>query len=341
MALDPGAQIAAAFRLGAAALLFGVALSAPAAAQQDEPLLGELRSTLTRPWMTVGALFVTTVDLGLEDRATSASVRAARLRLSGNLDGGFSYFLQTNFAASPALLDARIGWSPDSAFTLWAGRFKTPYSRELLAYLGDLDFIARARVVDALSPNRQVGMQATWRAGDHLAWSLGGFTGTENAARNESLIGVARLEGMAIPVGEGTLSVAGQAAVGRDAAITGRAYPLTFEGDGFLLGGDARFELGRLLLAGEFHRAEWEPVAAADTDAQGAFVTAGWMVRSDQQVLVRWDNYRAPVGQASDFLVLGYNAWPTSAAQVQVNWLAPVDESGAPHQVLVSFELRF
>lgn len=330
------------WRVAVAGLALGAALAAPAGAQDaQEPLLDELHATLSRPWLTLGALLVTTVDLGLEDAATSAQVRAARLRFTGTLDGGFSYFLQANFAASPSLLDARIGWSPDPAFTVYAGRFKTPFSRELLAYLGDLDFIARSRVVDALAPNRQIGMQATWRIGDHAAWTLGGFTGSENATRNEALIGVARLEGIAIPVGEGTLSVAAHGALGRDAAITGRAYPVTYLGDGVILGADARFELGRLLLAGEFIRADWDPVATAETDAEGAFVTAGWMVRSDQQLLVRWDRYRAPVGGTSDYAVIGYNMWPTSAAQVQVNWLAPIEESGAPHRVLVSFELRF
>jgi hypothetical protein len=326
---------------GVAALTALASLATPAMSNaQDEPRLAELREAVQQPWLTLGALFVTNFDGGLEDAATSASVRAARLRLGGTLDGGWSYFLQTNFASGASLLDARIGWSPRPDLTFYAGRFKAPYSRELLAYLGDLDFILRSRVVDELSPFRQIGVQANGRMGEHLSLTVGGFTGGENQARNESLVGVARLEAVALPLAEGALSVAAQAAVGRDAAIVGRAFPATFEGEGVLLGGDARYERGRLLLAGEYHRADWDPVGAADTDAEGWFAEAGWLVLPEHQVLARWDRWRAPGAETSDYIVAGYNFWPQSFAQLLVNWWAPLD-GAEPHRLLASAELRF
>lgn len=308
---------------------------------QDEPALAELREAVTHPWLTLGALLVTNADVGLEDAPTNASIRAARLRLGGTLDGGFSYFLQTNFASTPALMDLRLGWSPSPRLTVYAGRFKTPYSRELLAYLGDLDFILRSRVVDAIVPFRQIGLQATGRVGDHAALTVGGFTGGENQPRNESLVGVARLEGVAIPLGGGALSVAAQAAVGRDGAIAGRTHPETFEGEGVLLGVDGRFELGRLMLAGEYHRADWDPLGAAETDSDGWFATAGWTVLPGHQAVARWDRYRAPGASTSDYLVVGYSVSPSSAVQLLANWWAPLDEGGEPHRALVSLELRF
>lgn len=316
------------------------ASAVPGLAQQDEPTLGELREAVQQPWLTLGALLVTNVDVGLEDAATSASIRAARLRLGGTLDGGFSYFLQTNFASGTSLLDARLGWSPRPELTFYAGRFKAPYSRELLAYLGDLDYILRSRVVDALAPNRQIGVQATGRMGEHVALTVGGFTGGENQARNESLVGVARLEATALSLADGALAVAGQAAVGRDAAVVGRAFPTTFEGEGVLLGGDARYVRGRLLLAGEYHWAEWDPLGAADADAEGWFATAGWLVRPEHQVLARWDRYRAPGAEESDYIVAGYNFWPQSFFQLLVNWWAPLDDAES-HRLLASAELKF
>ncbi|HUF74947.1 MAG TPA: porin, partial [Longimicrobiales bacterium] len=113
-------------------------------AQDEEPRLAELHAAVQRPGLTLGALLVTNVDVGLEDAATSATIRAARLRLGGSLDGGWSWFLQTNFASGTSLLDARIGYAPSERLAFYAGRFKTPYSRELLAFLGDLDFILRS-----------------------------------------------------------------------------------------------------------------------------------------------------------------------------------------------------
>lgn len=331
------------------ALASGVALAASLAllatpavvrAQDDEPRLAELRAAVQHPWLTLGALFVTTVDAGLEGAPQSATVRAARLRLGGTLDGGWSYFLQTNFASGASLLDARIGFAPTDGVTLYAGRFKTPYSREFIAYLGDLDLITRARVIDALVPNRQVGVQATARIVDQLIFSWGGFTGGENAPRNESLVTVARLEAAGLDVAGGVLSLAGQAAAGRDAAIAGRAFPVTYQGDGLLFGADARFERGALLLSGEYHHADWDPVGAPDADAEGWFAQAGWTLLEDHQVLARWDRYRAPGASASDYVVAGYNFWPQSFAQLQLNWWAPLD-GAEPHRLLGSLELRF
>jgi hypothetical protein len=328
---------------GVAALTALASLATPAmsnAQDEDEPRLAELREAVQQPWLTLGALFVTNFDAGLEDAATSASVRAARLRLGGTLDGGWSYFLQTNFASGASLLDARIGWSPRPDLTFYAGRFKAPYSRELLAYLGDLDFILRSRVVDELSPFRQIGAQVSKRMGEHAALTVGGFTGGENQARNESLLGVARLEAIALPLADGELSLAGQAALGRDAAVTGRVFPVTYEGEGVVLGGDARYVRGPLLLAGEYHRADWDPLGAPDTDAEGWFATAGWMVTPDNQILARWDRWRAPGAEPSDYLVGGINLWPQSFAQLLLNWWVPLDDE-EPQRFLASLELRF
>jgi hypothetical protein len=341
MAVDPGPGPIAPARRVATLLVLVAALGVPVAAQaQDEPALAELREGVTHSWMTLGALLVTNFDAGFEDAPTSAQIRAGRLRLGGTLDGGFSYFLQTNFASGTSLLDARIGWAPDPALTFSVGRFKTPYSRELLAYLGDLDFALRSRVVDALAPNRQIGVQASGRLGSHAAVTVGGFTGSENQTRNESLVGVARLEGVDLPVAGGSLSVAAQAAVGRDGAIASRTYPSSFEGDGVILGADARFERGPLMLSGEYHRADWDPVGAGETDSDGWFATAGWTLREGHQALARWDRYRAPGASATDYVVLGYNFWPTTPVQLLLNWWAPLDD-GDPHRVLASFELRF
>jgi hypothetical protein len=100
-------------------------------------------------------------------------------------------------------------------------------------------------------------------------------------------------------------------------------------------------ELGRLMLAGEYHRADWDPLGDAETDSDGWFATAGWMVLPGHQALARWDRYRAPEATASDYLVVGYNFRLSSAVQLLANWWAPLDEGGQPHRMLVSFELSF
>lgn len=310
---------------------------------EPEPVLDQLRETFSQPGLTLGMLLQTVIDPGLDDATTaSAQVAAARLRLFGELDGGFHYMFQTNFAASPSLLDARVGWTHSDALTVYAGRFKTPFSRELLTFAGSIDFVNRSRVVSALAPNRQVGVQVGGSLDERVGWSAGGFTGANNTTANESLAGVFRLEGRGIAIGDGTLAAAGHVGVGRDGAIGTRALGGAFVGDGVLLGADARYEAGQLLLAAEVIRADWDPVGPVDVDADGLYLTAGWMVRENHQGLVRWDRYRAPgTVLDDDVVVLGYNTWPTTATEIQVNWILPLRDSGEPYRLLVNLQMGF
>jgi hypothetical protein len=66
------------------------------------------------------------------------------------------------------------------------------------------------------------------------------------------------------------------------------------------------------------------------------------MVAENHQVLVRWDRYRSVVaGVPDDALVLGYNVWPTSASEVQVNAIVPMRDSGEPYRIVVNFQIGF
>ena len=330
-----------AVRSVAVAVAFSGASLMPVAAQNtSEPILEQVRSVFSQPGLTLGFLLQTVIDPGIDSDPASAQIAAARIIVGGQLDGGFNYRLQTNHAASPSLLDARVGWSNDQ-FSVYAGRFKAPFSRELLTFAGSIDFVNRSRVVEALAPNRQVGMQIGGKFSDDVAWSLGGFTGPNNNTANESLIGVARLEGTAFEMGDGVVSAAVHAAVGRDGAIAHRTLGNGYLGDGVLMGADVRYEAGQLLLAGEFIRADWDPFAAPELDSDGLYFTAGWMLTEQEQVLARWDRYRSPVGMDDDVLVLGFNSWPTSATEVQVNWMVPLKGSGEIHKLLINFQVGF
>ncbi len=300
-----------------------------------------IRDLLSQPELTLGLLLQAVVDPGIDDTPASAQVAAARILLSGTLDRGFSYFLQTNFAGSPSLLDGRVGWSPGPAFHVYAGRFKAPFSRELLTFAGSIDFVNRARVVEALAPNRQMGVEAGGAVGPWLRWAAGGFTGRSSATPNESLAGVFRLEGAGIETSHGTVSLAAHAAVGRDGAVGVGPFGPSYVGDGVLLGLDGRAELGRLLLSGELIRADWDPTGLPDVDADGLYLTAGWMVIPDHQALVRWDRYAAPGASADDALILGYNVWPTAESEVQVNLVVPVADGAEPYRLLINFQVGF
>lgn len=323
------------------AIAFGLALATPAAAQQEpEPVLDQVQEMLSSPGFTLGFLLQAVLDPGIDDDPARVRVGTARIRMYGALDGGFSYRLQTNHVPASSLLDAQVSWSPGPELMISAGRFKTPFSREFLEYAGSIDFVNRSRVVTALAPNRQVGLQLGGRLTDIVGWTAGGFTGATNATTDESLLGVLRLEGSGIEVGEGTLAVAAQIAGGREDAVGARVFGPAFAGDGMLYGIDGRYEGGALMLSGEYIRGEWDPEGpVADVDADGLFLTAGWMLDEGRQALVRWDRYRAPGQEADDVVVLGFNAWPTGAAEIQVNWLIPLKDSAELHRLLVNFQI--
>jgi hypothetical protein len=57
------------------------------------------------------------------------------------------------------LLEAIVSWSPDPRLMISAGRFKTPFSREFIQDIANIDFVNRSRVVVALVPNRQRGLR--------------------------------------------------------------------------------------------------------------------------------------------------------------------------------------
>ena len=339
-------SITATARMTAASLLLVVLTALAAApvavaAQQDrEPVLEEVRDLFSSEGLTLGFLLQAVADPGIDDGDPArARVTQARLRLEGVLDEGFGYKLQTNHVGTSTLLDAQVYWTPGPELTIAAGRFKTPFSREFLTYAGSIDFLNRSRVVTALAPNRQVGVQLGGELNELLSWSAGGFTG-QNGTTDESLLGVFRLEGAGIEVGEGTLAVAAQVAGGRDDAVGARQLGPAFSGDGILYGADARFESDVLMLAGEYIRGDWEPdFGLVDVESDGLHLTAGFMVTETRQILLRWDRFEAPGQDADDVLVFGFNAWPTTAAQLRVNWLVPLKDSNQNHRLLYGFQM--
>ncbi|MDX1495549.1 MAG: porin [Longimicrobiales bacterium] len=323
------------------ALVAFLAVAAPAGAQQsEEPILDRVQQLFSSEGMSLGFLLQAVVDPGIDDDPARVTVPNARLRLYGQLDNGFGYKLQTNHAGAATLLDAQVTWSPGPELSIAAGRFKTPFSREFLVYGGAIDFVNRSRVVSRLAPNRQMGVQLGGQLNEIVSWTAGGFTGANNATSDESLIGVVRLEGAGIEVGEGTLSVAANFAGGREDAIGARQLGPAFSGDGILYGADARFVSGPLMLAGEYIRGEWEPdFGVTEVESDGLYVTAGYMVQDDRQLLLRWDRFEAPGQDADDVLILGFNAWPTSATEIQVNWQIPLKDSNELHKLLLNFQV--
>jgi hypothetical protein len=131
----------------------------------DEPLWDELKRRIKSPVFNIGAL-IQVVGSYENDRPIPPRngfvLANSRLRVNGELDGNWGYYVQFSLTKAPAFLDANIHlapWGPWADFK--AGAFKTPFSAEFLISASKTDFVNRAQVVTALSAGRQVGFQCS------------------------------------------------------------------------------------------------------------------------------------------------------------------------------------
>ncbi len=338
--------------VGAAAALAWVAW-APLPAQESEPAYQGLLGAVKRPYLSLGALVQVAGDFQIERSRpghNGFTVQNFRVSLGGELDRRFGYFLQTNFAASPSILDARLHVKPGDRMRLDAGQFKVPFSGELLTGAGDLDFVNRAQATTALAPGRQIGLQGGMDLGDRIGLKAGIFNGNPagaNANDNNALLFALRLE--ARPVGpqrgdrSSRLSVGGSVAYSRDSAATLPGLLTGFEGDRTLLGADARYTAGGWLLGGEVIVARLDPRAGGVRRPWGHHVSLGYWLGPNVQALLRWERFDPDgLGATRDLLIGGLNLLPNSFTEIRVNYLVQTQDAGLKHHdLLVTLQFGF
>lgn len=173
----------------------------------------------------------------------TASINRARLSASGGIVQGVTWRVQGEFRtgsvgtgrASVSLQDAYVRYNP-GAWAVQAGQFKTPFTREFIASLADIETADRATAVDSLAPKRDIGLMAEYTYRRIGVWA-GVFNGEgQNVTANtdSTMLGVARLAVRVLP----------QLALG----VNGARY----FGDSTRYGVDAAYEDDRFALKGEY-----------------------------------------------------------------------------------------
>jgi hypothetical protein len=173
----------------------------------------------------------------------TSSINRARLSASGGIAQGVTWRIQGEFRtgsvgtgrASVSLQDAYIRYNP-GAWAVQAGQFKTPFTREFLTSLADIETADRATVVDSLAPKRDIGLMAEYIYRRVGIWA-GVFNGEgQNVTANtdSTMLGVARLAVRLLP----------HLALG----VNGARY----FGDSTRYGVDAAYEDDRFALKGEY-----------------------------------------------------------------------------------------
>ncbi len=320
----------------------------------QEPQLDNLRSQFHTGSLRLGMLLQTVADFQPTRAAPGEngfSIANFRMSLGGRLDGGFSYFVQTAFQSTPAMLDAQLSYRAHRHATVTVGLFKAPFSHEFLTSAASIDFVNRSQAASALAPGRQIGAQAQLHtAGGETGVAVGAFNGNRPGTNaNDNAHFLYSVRGYtSLPVGNGdrsgTITLGVNAATSRDDAYTGgEGFFSSFAGRRTLVGTDLRLQLDGWLVASELIVADLAPAIGADRTVWGAHITAGRHVNDITQLLIRFDGLDpdTPAGR-SDLLVLGVNLWPTGATEFQANYVVNLQEADLrQHRLLANFQIGF
>jgi hypothetical protein len=308
-----------------------LALPSTLHAQSPSPTDTTFVSLLRGTELGIGALLQVDGMAGRHDTPDSFELRVARLRFRGTAHR-LQFFVQTDFNRAPAVLDTRLRVSVSEAVSVAAGLYKAPFSAELLLFRGDLPFLERSRVVNALAPRRQTGVSV--RADllpDRLRFEGGVFNGNGGRLRindNNSFLYVGRVAGT-LPVSDsGNLTIGANAAYSRDEAASLDVLPDPFTGDRTVLGLDARLHWQQWLLAAEGITAWLDAANGLMYQPSGYYVTVGRRLADYHQVLVRVDAFDddRSVTDEPAVLLAGYTFFWTPAAKLQINYSAPADD---------------
>ncbi len=212
----------------------------------------------------------------------TGTINRARVGVEGTIADGFSYRVTvelasggsatTQFAAS--LRDAYVRWNRAS-FGVWAGQFKTPFSRQFITSLTDVETADRAAVVDAIAPKRDIGVMGDYNWHERAIASLGVFNGEGQnigANRDSSVLVVGRITARPVRV----LTLGADVARYRDSTRYGLEAGLAL----------ARFEL-----KGEYIGQHRLGVSGDDT---GWYLLATCRVRPWLQLVAQQEDFQRP-----------------------------------------------
>jgi hypothetical protein len=132
----------------------------------------------------------------------TGSINRARLVVSGTIVPAVSWRISGEFRtggamnrATVSLQDAVIRYVPDP-WSFHVGQFKTPFTREFLTSIADLESADRSAVVDTLAPKRDIGIMGEYALRSAVTATVGLFGGdgqNTTVNRDSTLLAVVRV----------------------------------------------------------------------------------------------------------------------------------------------------
>ncbi len=318
------------------------------AQKENEPVYDEFIKNFKKEYFTLEMLFQAVADFQPERTMTGNngfSISNMRLKMFGTLDNNFGYFFQASFIASPSLLDAVVKYKFKDYLSIDAGQFKAPFSKEFLTYAGNIDFVNRSQAATFLSPKRQIGLQLRGNIANKIfEYRAGIFNGNgQNKLSNDNntFMYVGRLTAK-LKTTNSLYEFGLNAAYANN--NTQGIFEKDFIGKKTMLGGDLRIEINQFLIASEYTINTLDGTLDSiltNRKPYGYHITAGYKFGSNHQVLVRYDNLSPDgVTDNSEFYIFGYNFWPTSATEIQFNYIIDSKQSEFnSHWFLFNFQL--
>jgi phosphate-selective porin len=233
----------------------------------------------------------------------TGTINRARLSASGAVSGDVTWRIQGEFRtgnvgtgrASVSLQDAYVRWTRNG-FGVQLGQFKTPFTREFITSLTEVETADRSTVVDSLAPKRDMGVMADYALGGRATVALGVFNGNgQNITANSdsALLGIVRATYRPIPL----------LVVGVNAA--------RYFADSTRYGADISLEAPWVILRGEYVAQDRDGIGEDD---DGWYALAAAPLRPWVQPLVKLERFDRPTvadgSQKNRAWTAGINLFP-------------------------------
>lgn len=320
--------------------------------ETEEPILNKFRQNFNSQYFNLGVVVQVVGDFQFERNIpgyNGFNLANFRLRMNGEFDKGFGYFVQTSFTGSPAILDAKIFYKLSDAVIFDAGLFKAPFSAEFLIGAPDIDFVNRSQVASSLAVNRQLGFQIGGLIpGTGLNYAVGIFNGNrfaDNVNDNNDFLYAGRVVYNSFLSDNQDRSKIIEfglnAAYSKDSYVNIPSINNSFSGIRRLFGGDARINYDRIMLSGEVIYGELE-ASAIEINPFGYQTTFAFMILENFQMLLRWEFFRIDSGiDPREQAIFGFNLWTSTISELQLNYIIPSNSMLKNNQVLINAQINF
>lgn len=317
-------------------------------AQNQEPLYDEISGLLKSEPFNVGILLQSTANFSFKDdgfnNGRGFGVGATRLRVGGDVDGGFNYNLQLDFRRAPGVLDAAVGYRASEQFAIRTGIQKPEIGLDLAPNPGDTDFINRARLIGAMLNTREIGV-SVYGEFDNFDYNFAVYNGIGLRGFNnpgDRFMYLAKFGYTTVMARGGTLYFGANGMLNTtenervgNTGLNSRENRLTY-------GIFADYRSDTWFGAAEFLQTKFDLNANTEITISGIYITIGNKVTDNSEILARWDRLAFNItDRSSDLFILGWNHQVTSLISLQVNALAEFDGNEESFGLAGNFQFQF